>query len=180
MFRWTRRIITFFSFILFAASAALCIRSFRVVDFIAHQHVDRSGATLVWDERILVSGRGGVCLVLRHSVWTLPHRDMSEQQIENLHSGWQHERLVTGGYGGDFFSATRQPSKFGFGHAKVEMTADGVTEKSRLIVFPAGAAIAASAIFPFFGTIRFVKARRRLRRLAALNYNGMQTRRTAA
>ena len=180
MSHWTRRIFTSASTVLFVASAALCIRSYRIIDFVAHQHVNHSSAKLVWKERILVSGRGGICVVSRHSFWTLPHRDMSEQQIKTLPTGWQHERLVAGGYGGDFFSATRQPTHFGFGHATIELDAAGVTERSTLIVFPTGAAMAAFAILPFIGVIRFIKARRRLRRLAALNYNGMQSRKLAA
>ncbi len=105
---------------------------------------------------------------------------MTEQQIQNLPTGWQHERLVAGGYGGDFFAATKQPTHFGFGSATTELDAAGVTEISTLIVFPTGATMAAFAILPFIGVIRYIKARRRLRRLAALNYNGMQTRQLAA
>jgi hypothetical protein len=180
MSRLARRIFTSASLLLFVVSAALCIRSYCVIDFVAHQRVNHFSDKLVWNERILVSGRGGICLVSRHSVWTLPHRDMSEQQIQNLPTGWQHERLVAGGYGGDFFSATKQPTHLGFGHATTEMDAAGVTEDSTLIVFPTGAAMAAFAILPFIGIIRFIKSRRRLRRLAALNFNGMQTHRQAA
>src|SRR3954470_2497497 len=101
MVHWARRIFTSASTVLFFASAALCIRSYRVVDFVAHQHLNHSSNKLVWNERIFVSGRGGICLVFRHSLWTLPNRDMTDQQIKNLPTGWQHERLVSGGYGGD-------------------------------------------------------------------------------
>jgi len=180
MFRWSRRIFTFVSFFLFAASAALCIRSYGAVDFLAHQHLARSSAALIDQERIVVSGHGGVCIVSRRATWSLPNPNMTEEQIAALPTGWHHERLAAGGYAGDFFKATKQPTHFGFGRAELEMNAKGVTETSNLVVFPTGVAMAAFAIFPFFGIIRLVKARRRLRRLAALNYNGMQTRKLAA
>lgn len=180
MFRFARRIITLFSFFLFAGSAAMCIRSYRHVDFVTHQHVNRAGSTLIRDERILVSGRGGACLTLRHTAWSLPHPDMTEEQIAALPTGWQHELLTTTAYGGDFFQITKKPTKFGFGAAQLQSTATGVTETSRLIIFPWGAPMLLLAIFPFIGTVRLISAYRRHRRLAALNYNGMQTRRLAA
>src|SRR5437762_14361944 len=120
MWRWTRRIITFFSFILFAGSAYMCVRSYRQVDFITHQQIERTGSKLTLDQRLLVSGRGGACLGIRHTVWTLPHPEMSEEQIASLQNGWQHELMPTSGYGGEFFKSTRQPIKFGFGGGKVE------------------------------------------------------------
>src|SRR5256885_6910783 len=86
MFRWARRIITFFSFLLFAASAAMCVRSYRQVDFVSHQHVNRVGSLLVLDERILVSGRGGACLGIRHTTSTLPDSDMTDEQMAALRS----------------------------------------------------------------------------------------------
>src|SRR5881397_645530 len=158
MFRRLRRILTFFSFILLAGSAYMCFRSYKLVDFVAHQHVERVGSTLVWDQRIIVSGRGGAFLGLRHSVWTLPHPDLSEEQIQSLRNGWQHELLASGGYAGDYFKATKQSVKFGFGRAKLESTAGGITEKSRLIVFPWGAAMLALSVLPFIATVRFIKA----------------------
>jgi hypothetical protein len=180
MFRWARRIITFFSFILFAASAAMCVRSYRQVDFVSHQHANRSGAFLTLDERLLVSGRGGACLGIRHTRSTLADSEMTEEQIANLRTSFHHELLTSAGYGGDLFKSTGQPIRFGFGYGKIDSTVNGVTETGRLIIFPWGAAMFVLAILPFIGTVRLIIRHRRLRRLAALNYNGMQTRRMAA
>ena len=180
MFRWARRMLTFLSFALFAGCAFMFVRSYRAVDFISHQRIDRSGSTLIWDQRILVSGRGGAFLALKHSVWTLPHPDLTEDQIQTLHRGWQHEVLASGGYAGDYFQTTKQAAHFGFGRAKLETAENGINEISRLIVFPWGAAIFLFAVLPFIGLIRFIKARRRIRRLRALNWNGVQTRQMAA
>ncbi len=180
MFRWARRIITFFSFLLFAASAAMCVRSYRQVDFVSHQRVNRVGSLLVLDERILVSGRGGACLGIRHTTSTLPDSDMTEEQMATLRTGFHHELLASAGYGGDLFKSTKQPIRFGFGRGKIDSTVNGVTETGRLIIFPWGAAMFVLAILPFIGTVRLIIRHRRLRRLGALNYNGMQTRRLAA
>jgi hypothetical protein len=180
MFRWSRRILTLFSFILFATSATMAVRSYRVTDFVAHQNVNRANSSLIRHERILVSGRGGVCMGMSHTIWKLPHRDLSEAQISGFNNGWQHERLLSDAYAGDFFKATKQSTTFGFGRAKVQNSADGFTQTSRLLVLPWGAPMLVSAVLPFIAIIRFIKSRRRLRRLAALNYNGMQTRHLAA
>src|SRR2546421_567379 len=180
MFRWARRIITFFSFLLFAASAAMCVRSYRQVDFVSHQHVNRVGSLLVLDERILVSGRGGACLGIRHTTSTLPDSDMTDEQMAALHTGFRHELLACPAYGGDLFKLTKQPIRFDVGRGKTDSSANGVTETGRLIIFPWGAAMFVLAILPFIGTIRLIIRHRRLRRLAALNYNGMQSRRLAA
>jgi len=132
MSHWTRRIFTSASFFLFASSAALCIRSYRVIDFVAHQHVNHSSAKLVWNERILVSGRGGICLVSRHSVWTLPHPDLSEREIASIQQGWSHDRLP--GNSSDTFGMNRPP-RFGFGAQKIT-NSNGVLAEGRIIVFP--------------------------------------------
>lgn len=185
MFRWLRRIVTFFSFILFVASASLCVRSYLLVDFLQHQGVQHSSSSLVMDQRILVAGRGGVCLGLKHSVWTLPYRDLTEAQIQTLHNGWQHnlsdpDAFGAMGYAGGYFHSTGMPMKFGFGRAKIETANNGVAVKARLVVFPIGVAMAVFGILPMATFVRYLKARRRFQRLAALNYNGMNTRRQAA
>jgi len=180
MFRWARRIITLFSLILFVASATMCSRSFRKVDFVYHQRIERSAYALILKQRVFVSGRGGVCVGTRRTTWPLPHPEMTEEHISTLRSGFGHEHLATAGYGGDLFKGTRQPMKFGFGRGQLQSTVDGVTVTGRLIIFPWGAALLALAILPFIGTVRLITAHRRRRRLAALNYNGMQTRKLAA
>src|SRR4051812_42594047 len=113
MFRWSRRILTLCSFLLFAATATMAVRSYRFTDFVAHQSVQRNNSSLIRHERILVSGRGGVCLGMSRTDWNLPQGDRAEAQMAGFQSGWQHERLLSDAYAGDFFTATKRPTHFG-------------------------------------------------------------------
>ncbi|HEV8378412.1 MAG TPA: hypothetical protein VGP99_06145 [Tepidisphaeraceae bacterium] len=177
MFRWSLRIFTLFSFFLFAESLALWVRSYVLVDFVHHEHLTRSGRTVAWDSRMATSHRGGINLATKHSVWTLPHPELSEQQIASIHNGWHHEQIL------EINSNTltmKQPSKFGFGREKIVTKSNGMTTGGWIIVFPWAAPALLFAILPFIGVVRFMQARRRIRRLKALNWNGIQTRKLAA
>jgi hypothetical protein len=88
----------------------MCVRSYRQVDFVSHQHANRSGVFLTLDERMLVSGRGGACLGIRDTRSTLADSEMTEEQIANLRTSFHHELLASAGYGGDLFKLTRASS----------------------------------------------------------------------
>ena len=176
MFRWARRIFLLLSFLLFAESIAMWVRSYMLVDFIHHQRVERSGRTLDWRHRMVTSWHGKIGLTNKHSVWTLPHPELSEKEIAGLRSGFSHDQLP------EIISDTfgmNKPPRFGFGHQKLS-NSNGVMTEGRIVVFPWALPALVSGIFPFFGILGFMQARRRIRRLKALNWNGMQTRKLAA
>jgi hypothetical protein len=179
MFRWTRRILTLISFFLFAESLALWARSYALVDFVHHEKVVRSGQTLLWDQRRLTNWQGRVSLGVKHVEVSLPHPDWSEQEIARARNGWNHDRFdgnqLVANYHG-----LKTPGRFGFGRQKIDSKSSSESVQGWLVLFPWWAPVLLSGILPFFGLLRFFKARRRLKRLAALNYNGMQTRKLAA
>jgi len=176
MFRWARRIFLLLSFLLLAESLAMGIRSYMLADFVHHQNVQRSGRMLDWRHRMVTSWHGKIGLMTKHSIWTLPHPDLSEREIASIQQGWSHDRLP--GSSSDTFGMNRPP-KFGFGAQKL-INSNGVMVEGRIIVFPWAVPALIFGIMPFFSVLAFMKARRRLKRLKALNWNGMQTRKLAA
>jgi hypothetical protein len=147
-----------------------------LVDFIHHQRVERSGRMLDWRHRMVTSWHGKIGLMTKHSVWTLPHPDLSEREIAGIRHGWSHDRLPE--IISDTFGMNRPP-KFGFGAQKIT-NSNGVLAEGRIIVFPWAVPALIFGIFPVIRIGRFMESRRRIRRLKALNWNGMQTRKLAA
>ena len=177
MLRWTRRIFTLICFLLLAQSLALWVRSYVLADFVNHQTVSRSGSTLEHNHRILTNYRGQVGLVIKRSIWTLPHPDVQEEQISAIPQGFSHDR-VTGIIASPF--GMKQPTKFGFGRELINSQTPGLTASGRILVFPWAVPTLLFSILPVMGTVRFMQARRRIKRLKALNWNGIQTRKLAA
>jgi hypothetical protein len=191
MFRWSRRIITILSFLLLGQSLALWVRSWVLIDFVHHQNIQRLSSTLVHNHRMLTSHGGKIGLMSKRTTWILPHPNITEEEIATIRQGWSHERiagLTTLTFGmeerlHDTISGTfgmKQPPKFGFGGERIATTSNGSTAQGRIIVFPWAAPSLLFAILPSIGTVRFLAARRRIRRLKALNWNGAQTRKLAA
>jgi hypothetical protein len=177
MFRWARRIFLLLSFLLLAESIAFWVRSYMLADFIHHQRVERSGKMLDWHHRMVTSWHGKIGLTNKHSVWALPHPELSEKEIAGIQHGWSHDRLP--GIISDTFGMNR-PTRFGFGAQKLGDNKNGVRVEGRIIVFPWALPTLIFGIFPCISVGRFLESRRRIRRLKALNWNGMQTRKLAA
>jgi hypothetical protein len=175
--RWTLRIFTLLSFLLLAQSLALWVRSYVLIDFINHQQVNRSGSTLVHNHRQVTNYRGQLALTIKNTTWTLPHPDVQEDQISAIPQGWNHERL-TAKISNQF--GMKQPPRFGFGTEKIATASPGMSAQGRIIVFPWAAPSFLFAILPLIRLVRFLAARRRIHRLRALNWNGLQTRKLAA
>ena len=177
MLRWTRRIFTLVSFLLLAQSLALWVRSYVLSDFVNHQTVSRSGSTLVHNHRMVTNYRGQVGLVIKRSIWTLPHPDVQEEQISAIPQGFSHDR-VTGVIASPF--GMKQPTRFGFGSEKTATNSNGLTATGRILVFSWAIPALLFAILPVTRIVQFMAARRRIKRLKALNWNGIQTRKLAA
>ena len=175
MFRWTRRIISCLSFLLFTFSLALWGRSYVVDDWLHRAHVARLDQTLVWDERSAINSRGQVSLMAKHAVANLPHPDWREQDIAAPGRGWVHDRSGGPGFVPDYHGIT--PTTLGFGRKtfSVKTTMDSV--QGWVVVFPWWAPVLVFAVLPARGVIQ---NRRRLRRAATPNLNGMTTARQAA
>jgi hypothetical protein len=177
--RWIWRLFIFFSFILFTAAVSLWVRSYLLVDRIQHLQVERTSQTLAWNYHSATNWRGGVSIGISRNVWTLPHREMSEEQIGSLRTGWQY-LVFDGNRTTSNYHGLKQPTKFGFAQQRIEINSHGATVRGSLTVFPWWAPVLFLGIVPFFWTIGFMKKRQRLTRLRAVNYNGMQTRKLAA
>jgi len=175
--RWTLRIFILLSFLLLAQSLALWVRGYVLVDFINHQQVSRYSSTLVHNHRQLTNYRGQLGVMIKRSTWSLPHPEVQEEQISAIPQGFSHERLT--GFVSNTFGMTRPP-RFGFGSEKIATLAPGMSAQGRIIVFPWALPSLLFAILPFMRLVRFLAARRRIRRLKALNWNGIQTRKLAA
>jgi hypothetical protein len=177
MLRWTRRFLTLLCFLLLGQSLALWVRSYMLADYIHHQRAARSAQTLTWDHRTLTNSRGLIGVSIKHSVWTLPHPQLNEQEIAHIREGFTHDRLpqaVSDTFG------MKQPPRFGFGHERLNTQTPALVATGRILVFPWAIPTLLFAILPCNGVVRFLAARRRIHRLKALNWNGMQTRKLAA
>jgi hypothetical protein len=191
MFRWSRRIITIFSFLLLGQSIALWARSWVLIDFVHHQNVQRSSSKLVHNHRMLTSHAGKISLMTKRTAWVLPNPQITEAEIATIRQGFSHDRvagLTTLTFGmeerlQDTISGTfgmKQRPKFGFGGEKIATTSNGWTADGRIIVFPWAVPTLLFAILPCISIVRFMASRRRIGRLKALNWNGIQTRKLAA
>lgn len=177
MLRWTRRFFTLLCFLLLGQSLALWVRSYVLADFVNYQTVTRSSATLIHKHRMLSSYRGKLGVMIKRSTWMLPHPDVQEDQISAIPQGFSHDRL-TGVIASPF--GMKQPTRFGFGAEKIATISNGSNAEGRIIVFPWAVPTLLFSILPATATVRFMAARRRIKRLKALNWNGMQTRKLAA
>jgi hypothetical protein len=177
MLRWTRRLLTLFSFLLLGQSLALWARSYVITDLINHQTVSRSASTLVHNHRMLASDRGQLGFMIKRSTWSLPHPEVQEEQVAAFPQGFSHESLT--GVTASPLGMQKAP-RFGFGGEKIATTSEGTSAHGRIIVFPWWVPALMFAILPVVGVVRFLAARRRVKRLKALNWNGMQTRKLAA